>query len=247
MSSTNRSESSSENWETPFWTVRRLLEEIWLPPGEWIEPCAGNGRIIQAVNDDRPGAFRWTACELRKECEPALKKQKGLVHLSCPVDFVKGFAAVAHKGKHPSVADPRVSFFDVAITNPPFSQSMEILQRCLVLCEYVVMLQRANWVGSGANNGKNDFLRGCMPDIYNIPDRVKFLINGKFPRHPEGAKSRDGKVDLSGQLMSGDSIEYCWYVWGPKATRMREYGQVRNLRCTSKEERTKQEESVAAA
>lgn len=244
VSSTNRGEGSTELWETPLWTVRRLLEEVWLPPGEWCEPCAGNGRIIRAVNEDRPGAFRWTTCELRKECAPVLKQLDGVVNVACPTDFVKDFEAYKQRGKHPQIADPRISFFDVLIMNPPFSLSMEMLSKALAISEYVVMLQRANWVGSGANNGKNDFLRGCMPDVYNLPDRVKFLIDGKFPRYPVGTMSRDGKKDLSGQLMPGDSIEYCWYVWGPKATRMREAGLVRQLRVTSVDERTDQEEAT---
>lgn len=241
VSSTNRGENSTENWETPKWCVRRLVEEIWLPPGEWLEPMAGNGRIIQAINDDRPGAFRWTACELRVACLPELKKQSGIIDLSCPIDFIKTWSPHKHQGK--TVENPRISFFDVGITNPAFSVSMQALSKMLSICEHVVMLQRLNWLGSGTNNGKNDFLRGCMPDVYMLPDRVKFLLDGKFPRHPPGTKDGNGR-DIGGRLMSGDSIEYAWYVWGPKATRFREKGIIRNLAETSLEERTTMEEAA---
>lgn len=246
VSSTNRSTDDNpdkENWETPFWCVRRLLEEVWLPPGEWLEPAAGNGRIIRAVNEDRPGAIRWTAVELRAACVPQLKEVDGLSHMSCPADFLKDFSPFEHQGKKLTVANARRGFFDVSILNPPFSKSMEILSKCLAVSEYVAMLQRVNWLGSGTNNGKNDFLRGCAPDVFPLPDRVKFLLDGKFPRHPAGAKDGKGN-DVGGQLMSGDSIEYAWYVWGPKETRMRERGEIRMLRETSKEERTKLEEAA---
>lgn len=243
VSSTNRGESSSEDWETPLWCVRRLLEEVWLPPGEWLEPAAGNGRIIRAVNEDRPGAMRWTAVELRSACAVELKKQEGLVHVACPTDFIKDFSPFNRQGKKLAVANARQSFFDVAILNPPFSKSMEILSKCLAVAEYVAMLQRMNWLGSGTNNGKNDFLRGCAPDVFPLPNRVKFLLNGKFPRHPEGTKDGKGN-NIGGHLMSGDSIEYAWYVWGPKETRMRERGDFRMLAETSTEERTTLEEAA---
>lgn len=255
MSSTSKGELSTENWETPYWCVRRLLEEIWLPPGEWIEPMAGNGRIIGAVNEDRPGAIRWTACELRAECAPKLKKYKGIHNLQCPIDFYKGFSAFKNRGKKEDPTDPTAGFFDVAIstpfdvaiTNPPFSQSMQILSKLLAISDYVVMLQRLNWLGSGVNNGKNEFLRGCMPDVYVLPDRVKFLINGKFPRYPEGTRGgKNGEKDLSGQLMPGDSIEYAWYVWKPGKARFQENGIVRNLLPTKPEERGELEEAIAA-
>lgn len=235
MSSTNKGELSTENWETPHWAVRRLLEEVWLPPGNWLEPCAGNGRIIQAVCEDRPGAISFTAVELRSECRPTLelagvKKP----NICCPTDFLT-WNVREHISKR---SNGGVDRFDVSMTNPPFSKSMEILSKCLVVSSYVAILQRLNWLGSGTNNGKNEFLHGCMPDVYIVPDRIKFLINGVYPRYPEGTRSRDGTKDLSGQLMPGDSIEYAWYVWGPPDVRFRQKGSVMTLRETSLEERS---------
>lgn len=242
MSSTNRGEESSENWETPFWCVRRLIEEVYLPAGEWLEPMAGTGRLIQGVNRDLPD-IRWTACELRGECAPRLKKL--VKNAQCPVDFIKDFSPDKHRGKQLAVADPYLSMYDVGIANPAFSLTFDCLSKMLVCCEHVAILQRANWLGSGVNNGKHEFLRNFHPDVYMLPDRVKFLLNGKFPRHPPGTKDRDGK-DIGGQLMSGDSIEYCWYVWGPKETRQRLKGNIMQLAATPKLERTEFEEAMAA-
>ncbi len=240
MSSTNRSEASTELWETPYWTVRRLLEEVFLPSGEWLEPMAGNGRIIRAVQEDRGDQARFTACELRPECAPWLKKLKPAT-LRCPEDFLLDFSPDKHRGKQPTVVDPHLSMFDVGIANPAFSTSFELLSKLLVCCEHVAILQRLNWLGSGTNNGKHAFLRNFHPDVYLLPDRVKFLLNGKYPRYPEGKKDPQGR-NIGGHRMSGDSIEYAWYVWGPKEHRMRSMGNICQLAETSKEERGLMEE-----
>ena len=245
MSSTNRGEGSSENWETPFWTVRRLLEQVNLPKGEWLEPMAGTGRLIHAVNRDLPGVH-WTACELRGECAPHLKKIANVQTAQCPVDFIHDFSPDKHRGRRPTEADPFISMYDVGIANPAFSLTFDCLSKMLVCCENVAILQRANWLGSGVNNGKHNFLRSFHPDVYMLPDRVKFLLNGKFPRHPPGTKDKQGK-NIGGHIMSGDSIEYCWYVWGPKETRQRLKGEIMQLDVTTKEERIMLEEQALAA
>lgn len=229
MSSTNRGEASTENWETPWWVVRRLIEEVWLPPGRWIEPCAGNGRIIQAIEEDRPGQFEWCAVETREECIPDLKALGA--HTYCD-DFLTWNSRAAAKKMGCKVTNER--YFDVAITNPPFSKALDVISKCLTIATFVVVLQRSNWTGGGSNNGKNDFLRGCMANVYPLPDRIHFLQNGTFPRHPVGHK-------LQGRLMPGDSIEYSWYVWGPPDVRFQESGIIRNLQSTSLEERTTME------
>lgn len=244
MSSTNRGEGSTENWETPFWTVRRLLEQVWLPPGEWLEPMAGTGRLIHGVNRDLPDV-RWTACELRKECAPRLKLIQNVVNVQSPVDFIKDFSPDKERGKKPADVDPLVSMYDVGIANPAFSLTFACLSKMLVCCEHVAILQRANWLGSGVNNGKHDFLKNFHPDVYYLPDRVRFLLDGKFPRHPPGAKDGNGR-NIGGHVMGGDSIEYCWFVWGPKAMRRRAKGEIKQLDITPPKERTELEELLAA-
>jgi len=241
MSSKGRGPVDSTSlWETPSWVVRRLLEEVWLPPGTWLEPNAGPGGIIRAMDDDQPGAYQFTAVELRKECGPQLADIPSVVQLHAGEDFLTWNARDACTDKRGNLLDGRncssQSYFTGAITNPAFEISMDVLSKCLTICDYVVMLQRLNWLGCGTNNGKNELLQKMPPDVYVIPDRVQFLIDGEFPRYPEGAKDGKGR-DISGRKMPGDSIEYCWYIWGPKGERLREYGRLKNLRGTDVEER----------
>ncbi len=244
MSSTNRGDTSTELWETPFWCVRRLLEAVYLPAGAWLEPMAGTGRLIHAVNRDLPG-IHWTSCEIRSECKPRLMSIENMDIAQCPVDFIKDFSPHKYRGKKPADVDPLISMYDVGIANPAFSLTFATLSKMLVCCENVAILQRANWLGSGVNNGKHEFLKSFHPDVYYLPDRVKFLLDGKFPRHPPGTKDGNGR-NIGGQLKAGDSIEYAWYVWGPKATRQREKGLIMQLDTTPSEERIQLEEAMAA-
>lgn len=233
MSSTNRGELSSENWETPWWVVRRLLEELYLPVGRWLEPCAGNGRIIQAVEEDRPSQIFWTAVEPRIECKANLVQLAGQV--ACPADFLTWDARKAARIAGADVTQER--YFDVAITNPPFTKTMEILSKLLVIADHVLILQKNTWLGSGSRNGKTDFLRSCPPDMLSVPDRIRFMIDGVFPRYPDDYK----KVKLRGKQMPGDSIEYSWYYFPPVPGRFRDAGELRSLRSTPVEERTSME------
>jgi len=54
-----------EFFPTPREVVYALLDSplVDLPGGRWIEPCAGTGRIISAVNDVRSD-IQWDICEL---------------------------------------------------------------------------------------------------------------------------------------------------------------------------------------
>lgn len=231
MSSTKRGDEYNSNYETPTWVVRRLLEAVQLTPGTWLEPGAGNGQIIQALYEDQPKAYQFTAIENRPECKDNL-----LAFPNVKQVFIEDFLtwnARDHKPRHPCSEH---SYFTGAILNPAFPITMEVLSKCLTICDEVHMLQRLNWLGCGTNNGKNEFLQEFMPDVAAIPDRIQFMLNGRFPRHPEGAVDNKGN-SIAGRKMGGDSIDYCWYSWKEKSGRFRSKGQIFTLAATSLEER----------
>jgi hypothetical protein len=89
MSSTKRGRqrNAADNYPTPAWTVDRLFESLPLPGGAWLEPSAGEGAIISAVNDLRSDV-RWCAVELRGECLPALSSVRKISRTPiCRDDF----------------------------------------------------------------------------------------------------------------------------------------------------------------
>lgn len=232
MSSTRNAEEYQSNWETPLWSVRRFIEKTPLTPGHWLEPGAGNGRIIRALEEDRPGEYLFTAVEIRAECASSLAELPNVSDLHI-TDFLT-WNARDHRPKEAVVS--KDSYFTGAILNPAFPISMEVLKKCLTICDEVHMLQRLNWLGCGSNNGKNTFLENFMPDVRSLPDRVQFLIDGEFPRYPEGTKDGKGR-NIGGHKMPGDSIDYAWYSWGKKSERFRELGNIGTLGSTPLEER----------
>ena len=148
-------EGESEYYPTPGWCVHRFIERAsFLPKGKWFEPCAGNGDIINAVNEKKQMIY-WHANEIRPACEPSLRKLANQVVIS---NFL---------GWDPK-ATPR---FDVIITNPPFSLAMAVLQLGLQMADYVALLLRLNYVGS---TDRTPFFKEFMPDIYVIPERPSF-------------------------------------------------------------------------
>lgn len=160
MSATNRSDvrRPDDFYETPAWCVRRLLEAVDLPGGVWIEPSAGHGAIIKAVNAIRSDV-RWAGFEIRPEAREHLDP---LVfnHGSVNMDFLK------------------TNWLDtpaVVIGNPPYSQAMEFVTHALYSGAYVAFLLRLNFLGS---DKRSAFMRGHMPDVYVLPNRPSFTGGG---------------------------------------------------------------------
>jgi len=163
VSSTNRGSqrSPADYYATPEWCVWRLLEEVGLPGGCWIEPAAGDGAIIRAVGRND---VVWDAWEIRSSEGPVLRACQGVanVHLG---DFFEG----------PSAGRAGQGRYDVAITNPPFRLAQEFIEASMSMAETTVMLLRLNFLASKA---RWEFMRKHAPDVYVLPTRPSF-VNGK--------------------------------------------------------------------
>lgn len=105
--------------------------------------------------------------------------------------------------------------FDVSIGNPPFRLAAKFIGWSLKHAHNVAMLLRLNYLGSDA---RADFMHTLCPDVYVLPNRPSFR------------PSKRG-------LLTTDSIEYAWFVWGPEAVRSRSEGKVKVLKTTPKEVR----------
>ncbi len=160
MSATGRGaeRNADDFYETPAWCVHRLLEAVPLPGGNWLEPAAGHGAIIRAVNRSD---VNWTAVDIRHEAGEHLLKYVRPIEVKTGIDFLAG-------GWTP---DRRV-----VITNPPYSVALAFIRHALSLAPYVVMLLRLNFLGSAK---RATVFAGDMPDVYVLPNRPSFSPDGK--------------------------------------------------------------------
>ena len=164
MSSTNRKvrRAIADDYPTPDWCVRQLIREVPLPGGHWLEPTAGTGNIIRAVNNTRQD-ITWDAVELRPECKDALEEIP-VIHSTYIGDFMNI--------QPEEYGNP----FSVIITNPPYSYAMPIIEYALKFdTEFVVMLLRLNFI---ATSTRAEFMRTNTPDIYVLPNRPSFSGHG---------------------------------------------------------------------
>lgn len=197
MSSTNRGAERDplDDYPSPRWTVHRLLEAGVLPMGGlWVEPCAGAGSIIKAVDGwcenkiahhQLPeGMPSWIANELNPKYTEALRWLPGVRMVTC--EDAQGL-----------VVGPGAR---VVITNPPFVVAGEILIRMLTGAPkaLVVFLQRIGWGGGP----RAELFRHLRPSLYQLPQRPSF-------KDVVTLDPKTGKARTSSQ----DSTEYAWWAF----------------------------------
>jgi hypothetical protein len=167
MSATGRGprRGGPDDWfRTPAWVVDRLLE-VWQPqPGTLLEPAAGDGALIAAVNA-RLGRRDWLAVECRATAAVACRAAGAdpvitdFLTWEPPADTADGVSAV--------------------ITNPPFSSCEAFIRHADELCPDadLVWLVRLGFLASEGRLALwNDV---GVPDVYVLPNRPSFTENGK--------------------------------------------------------------------
>lgn len=215
MSSTKRGSkrSPADNYPTPGWCVHRLLEEVNLPNGRWLEPGVGNGDIVRAVHEKMEGAD-FFGFDIRNT-----KFIKSVQHQPELGEYVVGnllkpdgrlLEVISNKGDSGFGANFP---FDVSIGNPPFRLASQFIDFSLKYARNVAMLLRLNYLGSDT---RAEFMHTYAPDVYVLPNRPSFR------------PSKRG-------LLTTDSIEYAWFVWSEE--RNRSEGKIKVLKTTPKEER----------
>jgi len=151
---------SKDFFETPSWCVDRLLDEVELPAGIYLEPGAGRGSIIKAVNVRTPGV-RWTAIEQN----PAFEMDLLAAGVRPPQVVIDDFLQI----------EPPPWKFDVAIGNPPYRDALAFVQHAFTMSKLVIMLLR---VGFLATEDRNPFMRANPPDVFILPNRPPYKGQG---------------------------------------------------------------------
>jgi hypothetical protein len=161
LSSTKRGSkrSPADNYPTPGWVVHRLLDEVALPFGRWLEPGVGNGDIVKAVLKRRSDV-EFTGFDIRNT--PFIKKQ------AAPGNYFVGNLLKPEGRLADALFGPK---FDVSIGNPPFWLAAQFIDFALKHSKVVVYLLRLNYLGSDM---RADFMRSLAPDVFVLPNRPSF-------------------------------------------------------------------------
>lgn len=167
MSAKNRGPKrggAADYYPTPAWVTHALLDNVALPGGRWLEPCAGDGAIIRAVNERRT-LHGWDAVDVGIDGGDAGGAR--VDNWLCGVDFT---------AVHPRELGP----LDLVITNPPYSIAADIIRHAFQFAPVVVMLLRLNFLGSSRK--RLDLLPSeshGMPDVYVLSKRPSFTGDGR--------------------------------------------------------------------
>jgi len=148
---------------TPAWVVDRLLE-AWAPrPGTLLEPAAGDGALIAAVNA-KIGDRDWLAVECRATAVSALRSVGAATLIA---DFL------TWEPKADGVDD-----VSAVITNPPFSRVEEFIRHADEICPAadLAFLVRLGFLASKARLAL--WTDVGMPDVYVLPNRPSFTGDG---------------------------------------------------------------------
>lgn len=166
MSATGRGAERMKDdfYETPAWCVRRYLDfrSLTLPStSRWLEPSAGQGAIIAAVN----AWFDHEACDgphwMALDINPGMRDGDGGARFY-QTDFLDEKVTVAKK-------------FDMCLSNPPYKLAREFIEKGLTLAHEVVFLLRLNFLES---EDRHDLFRKHPCDVRVLPNRPSFRADG---------------------------------------------------------------------
>lgn len=149
-------------YPSPSWTVDWLLPEITLPGGLWVEPGAGDGALIRAVNAHRRDV-NWLAVELDDGRAEQLRA------LPNAAVFHQDFLAL------PPLAEE--DFAKVGFGNPPFNLAEEFVRHTRRMAHHVVFLLRLAFLETKGRRAL--FAEVGMPDVYVLEKRPPFAGGGQ--------------------------------------------------------------------
>lgn len=164
MSATGRGAERMKDdfYETPAWCVRRYMDmRMRRAPGpmtKWLEPSAGKGAVIRAVDAWAPPfAPTWMAVELNRNVSLIS------TGVACYFgDFLDEKVSVAKK-------------FDLCIGNPPFKLAREFIEKGLELSHEVAFLLRLNFL---EGNKRHKLFQKHPCDVHVLPNRPSFRADG---------------------------------------------------------------------
>jgi len=145
------------DYQTPPWAIERYLEtypSFLLQAERILEPNAGEGRIVNALDDFGYTGEIW-AFEIQKRYQTHLEDSAAQhVHMGDCFDLIDEYPGGG-----------------VLITNPAFPIAHQMLQAYWSLVDHIVLLQKIDFLGS---TDRYAFISQHVPHTCLLPERPKF-------------------------------------------------------------------------
>lgn len=143
-----------ESYYTPRWLARGILDAVELPGGNWLEPTAGAGHLIQhTARQD----VQWTAVD------PLAAHKRSILRIAPQ--------AKVHQTRLERWVNRNKQTFQVTFANFPFLRLFPMTKLVLPISEHMLVLMRLQCLTSI----RHDIFRVRKPDVYIVPDTVEFL------------------------------------------------------------------------
>lgn len=154
---------AQSDYQTPRWAIDRYLETkpaILDNAKTIIEPNAGEGRIVEALQEHGYGATVWSF-EIQERYRNYLNElEAGPVMIGDCFDLID------------EVPDEAGT---VLITNPAFPISFDLLKAYWMLVDHIVFLHRISFLGTQT---RNTWFKKHVPHVSMLPDRPSFTEDG---------------------------------------------------------------------
>lgn len=158
-----QSGGAQSDYQTPRWAIDRYLEtepEFLEDAKHIVEPNAGEGRIVGALQDYGYDATIWSF-EIQKKYEAGLKAlSAGPVFIGDCFDLVD------------EVPDEEGI---VLITNPAFPISFDLMRAYWGVVDHIVFLHRISFLGT---QKRYSWFKDHTPHVSMLPDRPSFTADG---------------------------------------------------------------------
>lgn len=188
-------------YATPAWCTRAIVKALgdsvdrskW-----WLEPACGDGAIEKVLSEEF-GISKVVATDIAPG--PRYAGQFDYCH---ELDYIEG--------------KPSHNYFDVAITNPPYSLAFDFVARMVLDARVAVALLPLSFLGS---RKRRSWLQAHPPNLFVLSGRPSFAVSVKCKECGYSEQSAPEAVALThcgcGARMSRtttDASEYAWFVWG---------------------------------
>ena len=159
---TEQKGGARSDYQTPRWVIDRFLEaepNFLFDSSRILEPNAGEGRIIDALEDAGYQGDMW-AFEIAGKYEAWLRETAANhVMIGDCFELIDQYPGGG-----------------VLITNPAFPISERMLQCYWSVVDHIVFFQQMGFLCSAK---RHEFMASRMPDCYLLPNRPSFTPDGK--------------------------------------------------------------------